>query len=353
MSARPADRRYRHWVSLGSRDLGRCVHESWAKWTHLDAAENCSQLCRGTKPSRACAPRAGYLAASELPFGGYGECEASLSESRCAYVAAQPRRSRGVRAIRTHWASAARLVVSPSEYFLLGRMQYRQTLPLNDREVVLTFDDGPLPPYSDRVLDILAKECVKATFFLVGRMARANPAAVRRIYNAGHTVGTHSQNHPIRFDRISGARIGDEIDDGIASVIAALGDAKALAPYFRIPGLGRTPAVEAHLRSRVAGGVELGHAGRRLAQDQRQPGAASRAVAAGAEGQGRAAAARYPAAHGAGAAGAADGTEATRLQDRACRSGGRAAGVAGEAAMVASASNGGLAARARAAGASR
>jgi peptidoglycan/xylan/chitin deacetylase (PgdA/CDA1 family) len=142
------------------------------------------------------------------------------------------------------------MVVSPSEYFLLGRMQYRRTLPLNDREVVLTFDDGPLPPYSDRVLDILAKECVKATFFLVGRQARANPAAVRRIYNAGHTIGTHSQSHPIRFDRISGTRIGDEIDDGIASVIAALGDAKALAPYFRIPGLGRTPAVEAHLKSR-------------------------------------------------------------------------------------------------------
>jgi peptidoglycan-N-acetylglucosamine deacetylase len=142
------------------------------------------------------------------------------------------------------------LVVSPSEYFRLGRMQYRQTLPLNDREVVLTFDDGPLPPYSDRVLDILAKECVKATFFVVGRMARANPAVVRRIYSAGHTVGTHSQNHPIRFDRISGARIENEIDDGVASVAAALGDAKALAPYFRIPGLGRTPAVEAHLKAR-------------------------------------------------------------------------------------------------------
>ncbi len=142
------------------------------------------------------------------------------------------------------------LVVSHADYSRLGRMQYRQTLPLNDREVVLTFDDGPLPPYSDRVLAILASHCVKATFFLVGRQARANPAAVRRIYNAGHTVGTHSQNHPLRFDRISGARIEDEIDDGVASVVAALGDAKALAPYFRIPGLGRTPNVEAHLQSR-------------------------------------------------------------------------------------------------------
>lgn len=164
----------------------------------------------------------------------------------CGAAAAEPRCPGNPDALGV----SRELVVSPSEYFLLGRMQYRQTLPLNDREVVLTFDDGPLPPYSGRVLDILAKECVKATFFLVGRMARANPATVRRIYNAGHTVGTHSQNHPIRFDRISGARIGDEIDDGIASVIAALGDAKALAPYFRIPGLGRTPAVEAHLRSR-------------------------------------------------------------------------------------------------------
>jgi peptidoglycan/xylan/chitin deacetylase (PgdA/CDA1 family) len=142
------------------------------------------------------------------------------------------------------------IVVSHSDYARLGRMQYRQTLPLNDREVVLTFDDGPLPPYTDRVLEALAQECVKATFFVVGRMARANPAAVRRIYNAGHTVGTHSQNHPLRFDLISSTRAANEIDDGVASVAAALGDPKALAPYFRIPGLGRTATVEAHLQSR-------------------------------------------------------------------------------------------------------
>ena len=141
------------------------------------------------------------------------------------------------------------LVVSPAEYFRLGKMQYRQTLPLADREVVLTFDDGPLPPYSDRVLEILATECVKATFFLVGRHARANPAAVRRIYNAGHTIGTHSQNHPLRT--MSDVRAEHEIDDGIASITAALGDAKALAPFFRIPGLLRTPSIEAHAKARA------------------------------------------------------------------------------------------------------
>lgn len=140
------------------------------------------------------------------------------------------------------------LVVGAAEYSRLGRMQYRQTLPLADREVVLTFDDGPLPPYSDRVLDALARECVRATFFLVGRQARANPTAVRRIYNAGHTVGTHSQNHPLR--QMSERRAEHEIDDGIESVVAALGDAKALAPYFRIPGLLRTSHIEALARTR-------------------------------------------------------------------------------------------------------
>jgi peptidoglycan/xylan/chitin deacetylase (PgdA/CDA1 family) len=121
-------------------------------------------------------------------------------------------------------------------------------LPLADREVVLTFDDGPLPPYSDRVLDILAAECVKATFFLVGRHARANPAAARRIYNAGHTIGTHSQNHPL--GQMSQMRAAHEIADGIASVAAALGDAKALAPFFRIPGLLRTPSIEVQAKAR-------------------------------------------------------------------------------------------------------
>ena len=81
-------------------------------------------------------------------------------------------------------------------------MQYRETLPLKDHEVVLTFDDGPLPPYTNRMLDMLAEQCVKATFFMVGRMARAYPRLVRRIHAEGHTIGTHSQNHPLAFDQM-------------------------------------------------------------------------------------------------------------------------------------------------------
>src|ERR1700752_5147598 len=54
------------------------------------------------------------------------------------------------------------LVVDPAEHARIGIMQYRETLPLADHEVVLTFDDGPLPPYSNRVLETLASQCVKA-----------------------------------------------------------------------------------------------------------------------------------------------------------------------------------------------
>src|ERR1700710_3069403 len=55
------------------------------------------------------------------------------------------------------------LVVDPRQYPIIGTMQYAKTLPLADHEVVLTFDDGPLPKYSYQILDILAAHCVKAT----------------------------------------------------------------------------------------------------------------------------------------------------------------------------------------------
>jgi peptidoglycan/xylan/chitin deacetylase (PgdA/CDA1 family) len=139
------------------------------------------------------------------------------------------------------------LTINPGEFTLLGTIQYKQTLPLNDHEVVLTFDDGPLPPYTNIILDTLASQCVKATYFLVGKMAHAYPSIVRRIYNEGHTIGTHSQNHPRAFQRLSMQRVEREVDGGVNSVAAALGDAKALSPFFRIPGFGRTNAIEQFL----------------------------------------------------------------------------------------------------------
>ena len=86
------------------------------------------------------------------------------------------------------------IAIDPAEYPKIGAMDHAAALPLSDKEVVLTFDDGPLPRYSNQILDILAAQCVKATFFLVGEMARAFPATVRRIFAEGHTIGTHSED---------------------------------------------------------------------------------------------------------------------------------------------------------------
>ena len=139
------------------------------------------------------------------------------------------------------------IVVDPSEHARVGSLQYEESLPLSDHEVVLTFDDGPLPPYTTRILDMLAAECVKATFFMVGRMARGYPSLVRRIYNEGHTVANHSQNHPFTFAKMTVDQAAAEIEGGHASIEAALGDPKAMAPFFRIPGLLRQSSVEQYL----------------------------------------------------------------------------------------------------------
>jgi peptidoglycan-N-acetylglucosamine deacetylase len=142
------------------------------------------------------------------------------------------------------------LVIDPTEHRRLGSMQYPETLPLGPKEVVITFDDGPLPRYSKQILDMLAAECVKVTYFLVGEMARAYPEAVREEFNAGHTIGTHSQTHPLTFHRMPIERAQQEIDGGIDSAAAALGDPSKVAPFFRIPGLLRVEPVEAYLASR-------------------------------------------------------------------------------------------------------
>lgn len=142
------------------------------------------------------------------------------------------------------------ITISPSKYQLLGTIQYKHTLPLKDHEVVLTFDDGPIPPYTNSILDTLAANCVKATYFLVGEMAHARPYLVRRIYNEGHSIGTHTQHHPFAMQRLSMQRVASEVNSGIASVDAALGDPRAVSPFFRIPGLGRTNAIEHFLESK-------------------------------------------------------------------------------------------------------
>jgi peptidoglycan/xylan/chitin deacetylase (PgdA/CDA1 family) len=151
------------------------------------------------------------------------------------------------------------LVVDPAEHPGIGAMSYDETLPLADKEVVLTFDDGPIPPYTSKILDILASECVKATFFIVGDQVREHPELVRRAESDGHSIGTHSMHHPNAFRALSIEDEKAEIDEGIEATAAALGDPSKLSPFFRFPGFGNTDAAEDYLQSRgiMAWGADI------------------------------------------------------------------------------------------------
>ncbi len=141
------------------------------------------------------------------------------------------------------------MTLSARDMPVLGLVDYGRTLPLAEGEVVLTFDDGPKPPYTNAVLKALANECVRAVFFMVGRQARAHPDVARMVHAAGHTIGTHTYSHPLY--RMPPDVAEREIDAGIASVAAALGTSRAMAPFFRFPGLFRTPEAERYLFSRA------------------------------------------------------------------------------------------------------
>jgi peptidoglycan-N-acetylglucosamine deacetylase len=142
------------------------------------------------------------------------------------------------------------MTIDPREFPRIGTVQYSHTLPLADKEVVLSFDDGPLPPYTNRILETLAEQCVRANYFIIGRMARGYPDLLRKIHAAGHVIGSHSQNHPLAFERMPLPAVQEEIEQGFASLYAVLGDRRAVVPFFRIPGLLRAQQVEGYLHSR-------------------------------------------------------------------------------------------------------
>jgi peptidoglycan/xylan/chitin deacetylase (PgdA/CDA1 family) len=115
----------------------------------------------------------------------------------------------------------------------VGRKHFARTLPLRPKEVVLTFDDGPWPGTTDKVLEALRRECVRATFFLLGRNAAAHPALARAILAQGHTIGTHSYSHPL-LSHLPEQRAIAEVERGIAAIGQAIGQKPA--PFFRFPG---------------------------------------------------------------------------------------------------------------------
>ena len=117
-------------------------------------------------------------------------------------------------------------------------------------EVVLTFDDGPWPGNTPAVLAALAAQCVKATFFPIGKHATWHPEILKRVDAQGHTIGSHTWSH-VDLSKKSPSDAKEEIEKGISAVTMAAG--RPLAPFFRFPALRHTPELMAYLAERNIG----------------------------------------------------------------------------------------------------
>ncbi len=143
----------------------------------------------------------------------------------------------------------------------VGLQSFPETLPLADHEVVLTFDDGPYPPTTSKVLAALAQQCVRATFFLIGEHVSEHPDIVRRIAAEGHTVATHTWSHP-NLMQIKHEEAVEQIDHGISvleTVLHGKPSTTPTTPFFRFPGFQSTSATLDLLQSRgiVVFGADL------------------------------------------------------------------------------------------------
>ena len=122
---------------------------------------------------------------------------------------------------------------------------------LRDHEVVLTFDDGPWPGNTPRVLKALADQCTKALFFPIGKHAGWHPEILKRVVAEGHTVGSHTWSHK-DLSKLTTEEATAELEKGIAAVSIALGN-KPIAPFFRFPALRHPPEMVKYLGERNIG----------------------------------------------------------------------------------------------------
>jgi peptidoglycan/xylan/chitin deacetylase (PgdA/CDA1 family) len=129
-----------------------------------------------------------------------------------------------------------------------GFLQYKQFDFLTDKEVVLTFDDGPWPT-TPAVLKALADECTKGLFFPVGKHTTYHPEILRQVAAAGHTIGSHTWSHAhLDSKKLTEQQVREEIEKGFSAVKMALGAAPA--PFFRFPALAHTQPALGYLATR-------------------------------------------------------------------------------------------------------
>jgi peptidoglycan/xylan/chitin deacetylase (PgdA/CDA1 family) len=130
-----------------------------------------------------------------------------------------------------------------------GFEHFKQLDFLTDKEVVLTFDDGPWPGNTPAVLKALDDECTKALFFSIGKHATYHPEILRQVAAAGHTIGAHTWSHAnLNSKKMTESQARDEVEKGFSAVKLALGTSPS--PFFRFPQLEHNPSTMAYLGTR-------------------------------------------------------------------------------------------------------
>jgi len=130
-----------------------------------------------------------------------------------------------------------------------GFEHFKQLDFLRDKEVVLTFDDGPWPVNTPSVLKTLAEECTTGIFFPIGKHATYYPEILKQVAAAGHTIGAHTWSHAnLNNKKLTEDQRKEEIEKGFSAVKWALGASPA--PFFRFPALQHPPEMVTYLGTR-------------------------------------------------------------------------------------------------------
>jgi len=130
-----------------------------------------------------------------------------------------------------------------------GFEHFKQLDFLRDKEIVLTFDDGPWPLNTPSVLKTLADECTTGVFFPIGKHSTYYPEILKQVAAAGHTIGSHTWSHAtLTNKKLNEDQRKEEIEKGFSAVKWALGASPS--PFFRFPALQHPPEMVTYLGSR-------------------------------------------------------------------------------------------------------
>ncbi|MBN8971799.1 MAG: polysaccharide deacetylase family protein [Rhizobiales bacterium] len=205
---------------------------------------------------------AAFIVAGTLSLGA---TSAALSQTAAAKPAAAPATSTATPAAAPAAtpAPAAKAACANPDALGIGRIveidttggpgfgfeHFKQLDFLRDKEVVLTFDDGPWPHTTPAVLKALADQCTTGIFFAIGKHATYHPEILKQVAAAGHTVGAHTWSHAnLNGKKMTEQAAKDEIEKGFSAVKWALGTAPS--PFFRFPALQHPPAMVTYLGTR-------------------------------------------------------------------------------------------------------